>query len=247
MTQPAPRKQFNELIDSINEMVINGVDIRHLQEIADAADKMKQHGKVLDSYIINGMVAALRGDTVETDRFFTAALKCGGRAPDTLCNYAFALNNSGRLIAAIKIIDEVVNISPGDISVVKQAIKFHLDAFDINGVWELKGRSEVLGHPYADLNIDNHLLLIDELLIEHKVNWQDLASRTEIAHCVLNKLGFHIQGRQAKLQDGILLIDFGITADIDSVFLGENAINNAIAEKSYSPVDDFLYLTCSTA
>lgn len=245
MTQPAPSKQFNELIDSMNEMIIHGVNNHLIQEIASAADKMKQYGEYLDSYIISGMIAAIRGNALETDRLFNAAINCGGRAPNTLCNYASALNNLGRYRSAIKVIDELVNIAPDDLSVVKTALKVHRDAFDINGVNDLKKRCEMLGDPIVDLEVDNNLMLVDELLTSHKVNWEDLASRTELAYSVLHKLGLHMCGRNETLQDGIFLFDFRIDADVNAVFLGESAINDAIAEKPYSPVDNFLYLTCS--
>jgi len=246
MTAPTPLKKANELIESINEMVFGGANNDRIEEIVTAANKMKEIGQYTDAYNVLGMIAALHADSGEVDRLFTAAIRSGGRVPWTLGNYATALSNLDRHGDAVRIIDEVVELAQDDLSVIKKAIKLHQEAFDIDGVRELMARCKALGHPIVDLTMENQLGLIEELMAEHNVMWPDVASRIELASGVLHQFGLVPQNSQKIDEDSILVYEFRIKGDVDSVSRAENAINDAIAEKPYSHVDDFLYFTCST-
>lgn len=246
MTASIPAKKANELIDSINEMLEGGINNDRIEEIIAEANKMKGFGLYTDAYNVLGMIAALRADTGEVERLFTAALHSGGRDAWTLSNYASALSNLDRLSEAVKIIDEVVDGAPDDLSVIKQAIKLHHDAFDVKGVRELMACCEKLGQPFDSRAMDRMLDLTEALMAEHSVMWTEVASRVELASGVLHRLGLIPQNVKQVTPDGIMVYEYKIHGDINLVAQVENAINDAIAEKDYSPVDDFLYLTCST-
>lgn len=246
MTAPTPIAKANKLIESINEMLFDGINNERLEEIIADTSKMKDIGLHTDAYNVLGMIAALRGDSTEVDRLFEAAMHSGGREPWTLGNYAAALNNLDRNVDAVKIIDEVVEMAPDDLSVIKIAIKFHREAFDIDGVRELMARCKTLGISIDDSEAGYDLNETEALMKEHNVTWRDMASRVTLASAALHQLGLTPRFSHARIEDGILVHEFGIDKDVEAVTLAENAMNDAIAENRYSPVDTFLYFSCST-
>ncbi|CAG9932222.1 hypothetical protein [Candidatus Nitrotoga arctica] len=242
---PTPKKKVDELIESINEMILNGLNNDRIEEIIADAEKLKIQGKSSDSYTVRGMIAALRGDANETDRLFTAALHIGGRNPATLSNYAAALCNLGKHTASTRIIDEALALDGNNLTYIKQAIKFHLVAFDIEATRKLLKRCETLGQPIQDFKMEIEMTTNEAMLAEHNAAWQDAASRIELASGVLHKLNFNSRKRKIFPFDGILLYEFQLDADIDTIAQVESAISDAIAEMPYSPVDNFLCITCS--
>lgn len=246
MTAPTPQRKANELIDSINEMLFGELNNERIEEIVATAEKMKSAGLYTDGCNVLGMIAALRGDLDEVNRIFNAAIRHGGREPFTLINYAAALNNLDQHCDAISTIDEVVEMVPDDLIVIKEAIKFHRDAFDIKGARELIVRCEALGQPFVDPEFDCYLDEAESLMIEHNVAWRDMASRISLASNALHRLGVIPRFSRGRVEDGILIHEFGIDEDVELVSRAENAMNDAIAEDHYSPIDTFLYFTCST-
>lgn len=246
MTTSTPLRKANQLIESINEMVMDGVNKERVDEIVDDANKMKEFGQYTDAYNVLGMVAALHGDLPEVDRLFTAAIRSGGRESWTLCNYAAALSNLNQSTEAVKIIDEVVDMSPDDLYVIHAAIKYHREAYDIDGVQELINRCVTLGQSFVDPMMERDLKILKSLMVEHNVTWLEMASRIELGASALRRLGLQSLHDREAIGNEFMFYEFRIDADVNSVAMAESAINDAIAEEAYSPVDDFLYLTCAT-
>ncbi|MEO6423446.1 MAG: hypothetical protein ABIR84_12415 [Candidatus Nitrotoga sp.] len=247
MTNPTPQKKVNELIDSINEMIKSGQNKDRIEEIEYEANKLKGYGQFTDAYNVLGMTAALKGQSSETDRIFSAAINHeGSRTPNTLINYATALNNLGRLCKAVVIIDEVVSMAPENLFYITEAIRHHHDACDFTGVIELTNRAETLGTNINLFKEDVNNFFVADLLTEHNVSWQELSTRIEIASNTLHNIGLVPRFNRLKDIEGVLYYEFNIDADSDLVSKGENAIIDAIAQEPYSPVDDLLYITCST-
>lgn len=245
MTAPTPLAKANKLIESINEMLFDGVNNERLEEIIADTAKMKDIGLYTDAYNVLGMIAALHGDSAEVDRLFEAAMRSGGREPFTLGNYAAALNNLDRKADAVKIIDEKLDMAPDNLNVIKTAIEFHREAYDIDGVRELMARCETLGQPIIDSDMEHELNKVEALMKNHNVIWSDVASRVELASSVLHRLGLSPRLSQEAIDDGILVHNFKIDGDVESVSRAESAMNDAIAEEPYSAVDSFLYFSCS--
>ena len=246
MTAPTPLAKANKLIESINEMLFDGVNNERLEEIIADTTRMKVIGQYSDAYNVLGMIAALRGDSTEVDRLFEAAMRSGGREPWTLGNYAAALNNLDRNADAVKIIDEVVEMTPDNLSAIKIAVKFHREAFDIDGTRELMARCKALGTSIDDFESGYDLNETEALMKEHNVTWRDMASRVTLASAALHQFGLSPRFSRVRIEDGILVHEFKIDKNVEVVTLAENAMNDAIAENHYSPVDTFLYFSCST-
>ncbi len=247
MTAPTPARKASELIESINEMVDGGVNENRLAEIVAAAKKMKEIGQYTDSCVVLGMIAAIQGNHSEVDRLFNAAIHHHGRDTWVLTNYAAALSNLNRRAEAIRFIDEAVSLSPTDIYLLRTAVEFHRDAFDIEGARNLIDRYEALGMKFPDKQIERDMALLAELMAEHNISWTDMSSRVELASSVLRQMGLPALRRRELFDDGIMVLEFQINSDVESISRAENALNDAIAEIPYSPIDDCLYLTCATA
>lgn len=243
---PSPHLKASEFIRSINEMVDGGINNDRLEEIAAEAKKMKERGQYTDGCIVLGMIAAMRLDADEVDKQFNAAIRNGGRIPFTLTNYALVLSNLGRHIDAIKIIDEVYEQTPDDLFLIKKAISFHSDAFDVDGFHKFMARIKALD-PSVDYEIlEDQMIKVGKILEEHKVTWQDASSRVEIAYRVLQQFGMPPRFADRRLWDGIIMHKFLIHGEADSIYQAESALVDAIANQPYSPVDDFLYFSCAS-
>ena len=121
-----------------------------------------------------------------------------------------------------------------------------MDAFDTNGVDKLLKHCEMIGRPNSDVYVEMELNMISRLMDENNVTWQDLATRVEFANSILQKLELIPRSHSKRVINGILIYEFNIDADAATVSQGENAIVDAIANEPYSPVDDLLYIACST-
>lgn len=245
MTNPTPLSKATELIGSINEMLADGVNAERMEEIIAAANKLKDHGHYTDAYKVLGMIASLRGNSAEVDRLFTAAIHSGSRNAVTLFNYAAALGNLGRIADAIKIMDELVDMGTTDLNLIRVALKYHLDAFDIDGARKLIAKHEALGRHIDDPNLSSELEIIESAMEGANVTWPEIAVRIELAASVLLRLGLFPRCTRRFIRDGIIMNEFIIGADVGIVSEAEIAINDAISEESYTSVDDLLYLTCS--
>jgi len=248
MTTAVPRRKADELIGAINEMVVGVIDEDAIQDILNATEQLKSNGSYLDAYNVKGMVAALRMDSTEMDKQFAAAIKCGGRDLWTLSNYAAALGNVGRCAESVKVIDEVIENAQDDLSLLNLGIKLHIDAFDVIGAKALIDRLSELGSkPHCsegDMSMYN-MGDVERLMSAYKVTWGDLSARTQIASNLLNELGYRYKVARELTEEGVLIREFMIDADVKNIANAERAINRAIADQEYSPVDEFLYFSCS--
>ncbi|HEY6019993.1 MAG TPA: hypothetical protein VIY48_08860 [Candidatus Paceibacterota bacterium] len=245
MAAPTPQRKASELIESINVMLASGVNQERLNEVVDEANKLKEIGCYNEAYTVLGMIAALRADLREVDRMFSAAIKCSGRDLWTVRNYASALNNLHRCGEAVKYVDEVVEHIPDDISLLYEAIKFHKEAFDVEGVRSLEAHCKALGTPFVDSKLELELNAIEDIMRTNSVTWDQLASRVELATDVVYESGLTQQFNRRLVKDGVIFYEIGIPDDIERVSRIENLINDRIAEESYSVVDDVLFITCS--
>ncbi|CAE6723441.1 hypothetical protein [Candidatus Nitrotoga fabula] len=246
MSSPTPRKKINEIIQSINEMIVNGRNHERIEEIIIEANKMKAYGQYTDACIVLGVVAALRSDFNEVDRLFKAAFAHSGRTVDTLLKYAVVLSNLHRHIDAVKIIDELMELVPDDLFVVNNAFLYHFTAFDVDGARKLMSHMKLLSQPIDEAMWEERLIWLEEIMKEHKVVWKDVASRIELASRALRQSGMVPRSADRFEWDGIMIYKFFIQGDVDSICLAESAMIDAIANQPYSPVDDFLYFSCES-
>lgn len=253
MTIAHPLKKESELIKSINEMVFSGLNQIRLDEILAEAKKMQDMG---GSYYISakrvmGMVAALRGNVEEADIQFKAAIAHGGKSFETLKDYAIALWNLRQIMRNLKILDELAESLPDDPEIIRTAIRNHWAAYDVEGVRKLLQQAEILNLPddevMLELRSNLDLDLISTLLTEAGATWKQVCSRIELTSNVLNKLGLYSPRMKSKIIDGLVFHEYLLFANLDSVMRAEDAINDAIANMSFSPADRVIYFSCAQA
>lgn len=243
----------SELIKSINMMVNTGIDQNRLDEILVEAKKLQGFS---GSYYVSakrvmGMVAALRGDTAETEKQFKAAIAHGGESDETLSDYAIALWNLRQIRRSLKILDGLVDRSPDNPNLIRTAIDNHWAAYDVEGVRRLMqiavklnlSVDEIMSEMKSKFDLD----VASNLLREAGATWEQACERIELSSDVLNKLGIYSTGINSTIIDGIVSNNYLLSTDLDNVMRAEDAINDAIANVPYSPADRVIYFSCSRA
>lgn len=251
MANAHPLKKEDELIASINGMVLGGIDHDRLDEILAEAKKMQAIGSsyYVPAKRVMGMVAAMQGDVVEVDIQFKAAIASGGESIETRLAYAVALWNLRKIMRNLEILDRLVEESPDDPELIRTAIHNHWTAYDIEGVRRLLQLAEKLNLPDDKLILEakNNLNLKSNVLTEAGATWKQVCERIELASDVLNKLGLYSPQMRSSISDGIVFHEYELMADLDSVMRAEGAINDAIANMPFSPADRILYFSCARA
>jgi len=251
MLSAIPNKKETELINSINQMVRSGIDRQRLEEIRFSAKKMQDMGGSYYSAAkrILGMAAALIGDVNECEVQFNAAFRHSGRTVDLLKAYSVSLWNLRQIRRNLEIVDELFELSPDNPEFVKTAIHHHWAAFDVEGTKRYIIHAEKLKLPLESLmtTFPISLELISKILEDTGSTWEQVCERVELTSNVLNRLGLHSTGIDSTLVDGIVLHDYKIVANVDSVIQAEDEMNDAIANMPFSPADKAIYFSCSAA
>lgn len=251
MFNPHPVAKESKLIDSINQMVVNGIDQARLEEIKFEAKKFQGYGGAyyVAAKRVLGMVATLERDLAECERQFNAAFAHEGRSPDLLKDYATSLWNLHQFRRNLEIVDEVAELVPDDPEVIKTAIYNHWAAFDVDGVRKLLKHFHKLKLPLEDSRIPSEasLDLVSEIFAETGSTWEQFCERVEQTAAVIDGLGLETETSSANIIDGIVFFEYKLHADLDHVMSAEGAINEAVANLPYSPADRAIYFTCSAA
>lgn len=253
MTNKHPLSKETEFIESINAMVESGIDQDRLEEILAEAKKMQGIG---GSYYVSakrimGMIASLRGDVVETDHQFKAAIAHGGESIETLNDYSIALWNLRKIRRNLELLDTLVERAPDNPQLIQTAIRNHWAAYDVEGVRRLLKQAEKLNLPedklVSELVEEFDLDTVSKLLKEAEATWEQVCARIEFASGVLNKLGIYSPAMRSAMTDGIVSHSYLLVTDLEGVMRAEDAINDAIANEPFSPADRVIYFSCARA
>ncbi|MDD4977297.1 MAG: hypothetical protein PHI29_01550 [Gallionella sp.] len=238
----APLEKATTLINTINAMVENGVDHSKLSYVRSEAQKLEDIGMFVDAKRVKGMIATLEWDIESVHSQFLAAVRASGKEFFTCANYASALSNIGDLKGAIDWIDQVVAMAPDNKTVVEEAIRMHLEAFDVAGTQRLVLHLKNLG---GSINIERELTEKSDLLASYGVTWYDIAERVKLASSLIGtQNNVAPRGRHSYLHDGVIIFRFLLHSSVEDALAAESRMLAALAEIPFSNVDKFLYLSC---
>lgn len=243
MTAPIAQTKATTLITSLNEMLKSGVDDARLEEIEVEALKMKSYGLLTDAYNVLGMVSALRMDVQGVDRYFEAATRHAGRDSATLMNYAVALNNAYQSSRAIDIIDEAVEIAPGDVGMIKKAISLHASAFDVEGIHKL---TDGLSRCGEAVDMEVPLDVLEEYVSAFTAagtTWKDVSDRIGVAASAVSSV-VNRPSTEIDIHDGVVLFKFVVDATNEKAFAAESAMIDALANLPFDSSDRAVYFSC---
>lgn len=244
MTIHQLHKKSSELIDSINAMLVEGINFDRLDEILNEAKKLESIGRYTEAKRIMGMIAAINGDAAEVDRHFNAAVASSGRDALVILNYATALGNIHHHVRAIEVVGEAVERAPDDLGILNPALSIYIEAYDIDEARRLQEHLAKLGQPNRDAMLNTKLAAIADMLATSGATWTQVSERIELASDTLRKQGLTSRIGSEELCDGVVLYEFNLEADVATATRAENAIHHAIAAQPYSPADRFISFSC---
>jgi tetratricopeptide (TPR) repeat protein len=245
MTAPTPQSKKSELINSLNQMVIDGVNDVRMEEIITEANKMK-NGQYVDAHIVLGIVASLRGNVDEVHRLFNIAIASGGREVSTLNNYAISLSNLGDIPGAIELIDEAIEMAPDNISLLEHAIDLHMVGFDTTGARKMINKLKLLGEVVEETQLFNQMNEIDAIFASAGTNWMEVANRIKVAASAILHAGKRPKARW-DIYDGIVFFRFLLNSTVEDVTKTESTMIDAIANEPFTPADRVLSISCGVA
>jgi hypothetical protein len=247
MSAPIAQTKASELIDSLNLMLHSEVDSRILAEIVTEANKLKSFGMYTDACRVLGMVASIRLNIEDINKFFNAALKNSGDNVLILANYAIALSNAYQFTRAVEIIDEVVALAPGDLRVLKEALDIHVLGFDTNGIRKLMERLHLLGTEDYQVISNEKIDGIEAVFTATKTTWALVADKIGIAAMAVAKLGKRPSSEEMYIHDGVILFKFILDAPVEYVTEAESAMIDALANEPFTSADRAIYFSCGVA
>lgn len=238
----ATREKATTLINTINAMVADGVDQTKLIDVRAEAQKLEDCGMFVAAKRVKGMIAALEWDIENVHSQFLAAVRASGKEFYTCANYASALSNIGDLEGAVEWIDHVVEIAPDNPSVIKEAIRMHLETFDVLGAEKLILQLEKLG---SHLDAERELADKKAILDASGVKWIEIAERVKLASSLISAQdNVAPRGRRTYLHDGGVFLKFVLHSNVEDAFAAESRMLTALADIPFSNVDKLLYLSC---
>lgn len=246
MTAPIAQKKASELIKQLNEMLHTGVNEEVLEEVVGAANKLKSIGMYSDACNVLGMVAALRMNIEEVDKFFNAAIRNSGRNIMTLLNYAVALSNAYQYQRAIEIVDEVVDMAPDDLSIIREAIDLHVNGFDAAGIRRLTDMLHRLGGEADYAILAEKIAEYEAAFSAAHTTWELVADRIGLAASAVSKLGKRPVA-DSYIYDGVVLFRFILDATVDQVNKAESLMVEALANEQFTSADRAIYFSCAVA
>lgn len=238
----APLEKATTLIETINAMVENGVDQTKLSQVRAEAQKLEDIGMFVAAKRVKGMIAALEWDIENVYSHFLAAVRASGKEFYTCANYASALSNIGDLKGAVEWIDHVVEMAPDNLDVIKEAIRMHIEAFDIIGAENLILQLKKLG---GDVTTERELVDKRAILDSFGVTWYEIAERVRLASSLISTQdNVSPRGRRTYLHDGGVFLSFVLHSNVEDAFAAESRMLTSLADIPFSNVDKFLYLSC---
>lgn len=207
---------------------------------------IEKAGCYSQAYLLQGMLAGLRGDSEMVHKKFTAALRASGNDRVIGINYAQALTNIRHLREAIDQINSVISRYPDDIDALDLALKIHMDAYDAIGAAKVIDTLARLGQgERIPSDTGDKIVYFRDLMEENGIQWEDVAERIELASDVLRSQG--VSGpfvSEISSCHGVFM-EFGLHGDLESAFHAEDAIHKAIANRPYSSADRFISFACA--
>lgn len=247
MITPTPLEKGAALIHEINSMLKNGIDPTRLDEIEQDARKLESSNFVSAKRVL-GVIAGMRGDIAEIKGQFTAAIRAGGKEPATMANYATALSSVGDLVMASKIIDEAVEISPLDTTIIDKAILIHADAYDPDGMSHYIEHAQKLGRDTREdvTVIENTTIAAKEFIVQAGASLEQVADRVRVATEAIIDICGVPASRNVSLHDGMVMHQFVLETDEYTAMRAESAILDAIANKPFNAADRVMFFSCTT-
>lgn len=191
------------------------------------------------------MIAALHGDANEVDRNFKAAVTASGKDVVVLLDYAAALGNIHHNVRAVEVVDEAVDRAPDDLPALRLAINTHSDAYDVDGVRRTLDLLKKLGQHDEDPMIYANTDAIEAILSAAGATWTQVSERVELVADTLHELGLVSRSCSQLLSDEVILLEFKLDTDVSTAIKAEDAVQQAIANKSFSPADRAIAFSCA--
>ena len=228
-------------------MLADGIDPVRLNDIRGEAEKLEKFGLYTAAKRVKGMIASICGDVKEIDKQFNAALLNSGRDIVVLLNYATALGNIHHHTRCVEVADEAVSDAPDDLLVLDTAIQLQMDAYNVDRVRSIQEQLEKLGRRKMNPIFYAKLDAIDDILSKAGATWNQISARIELVADTLREQGLPHTMFSEALSEGVILYEFVLHADIATVIAAEKAVQQAIADKPFSPADRAIAFSCAPA
>lgn len=246
MTLPAEKALA--LIDEINSMIPFDGSEERLTSLETQIAAIERAGCSYQAWLLQGMIAALRGDVETVHAKFRAALRASGDELIVSLNYAQALCNLRHLREAIVQVDSIIPHAPDDLCILNLALNAHLEAYDVLGTERIVEMITRLGaEDTIAPDLEGKLMYLKSEMENSDVKWLDVAQRIELVTGVLQSMGVFGGTMNEECIDHGIHLEFEVRGDLDTAYRAENAIHIAIASQPYSSADRFISFACAPA
>lgn len=240
--------KFSNLIKRMNQLVgAGGLDEFTIASIQADAKKLANAGQYTDSQQILGILASLLGNEDEVKRRFESAIKNGGDEPDTLFNYLVSLSNIYVYKDAIALADRIIDCYRDDVESLRKLLEVYTFAYRFDKSDEILGKLLALGIPEDDKHLSRVLSGVvekQELVDKAGTTWEDVCERIRCAYSVVRSFNLSAPVVNESVCMDVVLLEFVVDADIDTLHNIENAINDKLASLPYTPADQILAFSC---